>query len=344
MADDYRSFYSTKNSESIPPSIDEYGFLSSKESSFICSERSDKVEWYDLIDKYEGDFKRFREIVLKKRLLQKGIPLALKSRIWMYFLNSSFYKTVNQKVFSSISNFVQLIDDRKKSEKYQKYISKKSKYDYQIHVDIQRTFRNHYMFYETYGKGQSELFNVLVAFSNNFTSIGYCQGISEIGALLIMHYPEEQAYEMLCSLIKKNKLEKLFDKNLTKIPILMKLQRSLFYSVIPDTILYLEKNAENHQIYFIGWYITLFTRFNIKMTLRIWDYLMFYGFNILIYFAAAILKVLSPKILNCRDENLIRFLNNVEKEDIDETIVVDMVVKFLEQTKYQYMEHKYRIG
>lgn len=145
---------------------------------------------------------------------------------------------------------------------------------------------------------------------------------------------------MLCNLIKKNKLERLFDKNLTKIPSLMKLQKSLFYTTIPDTILYLEKNCETYTVYFIEWYITLFTRFKIKLALRIWDFLMFYGFNILLYFAAAILKYFHERILQSQDENLIRFLNNIEKEDVDEAIIVDLVAKFLEDSKYQYVDHK----
>lgn len=190
MIEDYRSLYSKQGKENNLLSIDEYGFISTKDSLMVPSEKSSKMEWYELIDCYEDDMKKFKEIVMKKRLLQKGIPLSLKSRLWMYFLSSSLYKSDGGRKLLGLSKIVPT-DQNKKVQakiKYLNLIEQKSKYEYQIHVDIQRTFRNHFLFHDAFSKGQSELFNILIAFSNNFKSIGYCQGISEIAAFLLMYF------------------------------------------------------------------------------------------------------------------------------------------------------------
>lgn len=181
MIEDYRSLYSTQSEENNLLSIDEYGFISTKDSLMVFSEKSSKMEWYELIDCHEDDMKKFKEIVMKKRLLQKGIPLFLKSRLWVYFLSSSLYKSDGGRKLLGLSKIVRA-DRNKKVQaklKYLNLIEQKSKYEYQMHMDTQRTFRNHFIFHDAFSKGQSELFNILIAFSNNFKSIGYCQYISD---------------------------------------------------------------------------------------------------------------------------------------------------------------------
>lgn len=79
----------------------------------------------------------------------------------------------------------------------------------QIDLDVNRTYRNHIMFRERYNTKQQMLFRVLVAYSvyNSvcftsaqllffmisflFQEIGYCQGMSQIAALLLMYMDEE---------------------------------------------------------------------------------------------------------------------------------------------------------
>lgn len=67
---------------------------------------------------------------------------------------------------------------------------------------------------------------------------------------------------------------------------------------------------------------------------------MFCGFNSSLYFAAAILEYIHDKILRSQDENLIRYSSNIEKEDVDEAIIVDLAAMFLVDSKYQYVDHK----
>lgn len=75
----------------------------------------------------------------------------------------------------------------------------------QIDLDVNRTYRDHIMFRERYCSKQQELFNVLGAYSVYNLEIGYCQGMSQIAALLLMYLDEEDAFWALSILVSDRK-------------------------------------------------------------------------------------------------------------------------------------------
>ncbi|NXX88579.1 US6NL protein, partial [Centropus bengalensis] len=71
----------------------------------------------------------------------------------------------------------------------------------QIDLDVNRTFRNHIMFRDRYGVKQQALFHVLSAYSVYNTEVSYCQGMSQIAAILLMYLNEEDAFWALAQLL-----------------------------------------------------------------------------------------------------------------------------------------------
>ncbi|KAK6090911.1 hypothetical protein P3W45_000156 [Vairimorpha bombi] len=219
----------------------EYGFITEQFRSTVeISAQSLKSKWYEIIEKYQNDYKKYRQSRNVLKIIRYGIPISLKYTLWKIFINKSF------------------------THEYECLKKTPSEYSHQIHVDVQRTFRTHFLFFKPYGRGQSELFNILVAFSNYMPNIGYCQGMSNFAAILLMYFPEEEAFEMMVNVIQKNKLETLFDKSLSKISKIQHLQIELFKLIIPDILNHLLENNIDISVYAISWYLTLFTRFEIK--------------------------------------------------------------------------------
>jgi hypothetical protein len=56
-------------------------------------------------------------------------------------------------------------------------------------------------FRDRYGIQQKNLFHVLGAYSMYNQEIGYCQGMSQIAALLLMYMEEEEAFWALSALM-----------------------------------------------------------------------------------------------------------------------------------------------
>lgn len=60
-----------------------------------------------------------------------------------------------------------------------------------------RTFPAHQYFSAQLGAGQLSLYNLLKAYSLLDTEVGYCQGISFVAGVLLLHMSEEQAFDTL---------------------------------------------------------------------------------------------------------------------------------------------------
>jgi hypothetical protein len=71
----------------------------------------------------------------------------------------------------------------------------------QIKLDLARTLTHHRMFEEKNGEGQQKLLRVLKAYSYFNTSVGYCQGMSYLAAILLTVLPEEEAFHGMCVVV-----------------------------------------------------------------------------------------------------------------------------------------------
>ncbi|KAG5859078.1 Rab-GTPase-TBC domain-containing protein [Encephalitozoon hellem] len=291
----------------------EYGFVvDSFSSQSRDSPASIKNEWYDIIERCKNSGEKLRKSEGARRLIYRGIPLSLKYRLWG------------------------MLTPKASGFDYSNLISKKSGYEHQIHVDVQRTFRRHFLFNREYGRGQCELFNILTAYSNYNPDVGYCQGMSSAAALLLMYFPEEEAFEMLVSIIKNNNLEALFDKKLSKVPRVQRIQDEVFRALIPEVYGHLLHQNIDIGVYAVGWYLTLFTRFDIKLVLRMWDFFLFFDFSVFIFFAAGILKFFARKILELQGEQLIEFIGTLDSREVDVERVVSYVVESFRNGEYEY--------
>lgn len=296
----------------------EYGFLTDKFVTFPNIFFNNlKNKWYIIIEKYKTDTKKYKKNLKVHRLVSYGIPIPLKYTLWKIF--SKKYFLHDYEILKNLKN----------------------ENVHQIHVDVQRTFRNHFLFCKSYGRGQSELFNILLAFSNFMPNIGYCQGMSNFAAILLMYFPEEEAFEMMVSIIQKNKLDSLFDVNLSKIKKINNIQIELFKFVIPDVLNHLIQNNIDISIYAISWYLTLFTRFEIQYVLRFWDLFLFYDFSIFLFITTSIVKFFSSSILDLKGELLAIFMSKIDTFELDIDYVINESLKIYK--KYHCQNYKKKL-
>ncbi|KAI9246102.1 rab-GTPase-TBC domain-containing protein [Phascolomyces articulosus] len=109
----------------------------------------------------------------------KGIPDCWRRDAWYFLCTDGLRSSEN---------------DEELREQYKLLLSKPSSHERQIDLDIARTMHGHIMFRQRYGQGQRALFNVLRAFSGFDTEVGYCQGMTNIVAMLLMYCEEEVRY------------------------------------------------------------------------------------------------------------------------------------------------------
>lgn len=155
-----------------------------------CSQ--DRIEsWSNILIEWATTTKRPKNLATLIR--NEGIPESLRCQIW-------------QKL-AKIEDHPELNDD------YRILITKESKCEDVILRDVYRTFPAHEKFRENGGVGQDALYKVSRAYSVYDTEIGYCQGLSFIAATLLLHMPEEEAYQVLVAIMYDFGLRELYKQN-----------------------------------------------------------------------------------------------------------------------------------
>jgi hypothetical protein len=113
---------------------------------------------------------------MKKRCA-KGIPERVRGEAWKLLANAHVGRDAH--LWASLLPRTNADDD-------------------QIKRDLARTFPEHSLFRDKTGTGQQQLYLVLKAFSMHNPSVGYCQGMGFVAALLLIYLDAEDAFWLLC--------------------------------------------------------------------------------------------------------------------------------------------------
>ncbi|KAI6197504.1 hypothetical protein M3Y94_01231900 [Aphelenchoides besseyi] len=164
----------------------------------------------------------------------------------------------------------------------------------QIDVDVARTYRDHVMFMKRYDASQQSVFNVLVAYSMYNTEVGYCQGMNNLAAILLMYLgDEEAAFWGLHSLLTNRKYS-MHGFFVPGFPKLVRFNAHLD-RVLKKYLPKLHKNIEHEDIpdaYHAKWWFGIYIdRLPFSLAMRVWDVFLHVGDSILIAMAFNIMKM-----------------------------------------------------
>ncbi|CAO3628570.1 unnamed protein product [Cunninghamella echinulata] len=225
----------------------------------------------------------------------KGIPDSWRRDAWYYLCTDHLIKT--QK------------DDTLKNT-FETLLSQPTTNERQIDLDIPRTMHSHIMFRQRYGPGQCYLFNVLRAFANYDTEVGYCQGMASIVAVLLMYFEEEKAFSLLVHMFERDNLHDLY---IPGFPYLMKsfyIQEKLLKKFSPKLANHMSEIGLTSDMFATRWYITLFTGGVIpyQILLRVWDLYFLNGYDFFYCVGVALLIIHKDHLFTCDLESSLSFL------------------------------------
>lgn len=311
---------------------DRYGFIHNKplpkmtdaaeaKAKQVETERTTK--WVKMIKNWK---KYFPSEKLTRRVY-KGIPDRLRGDIWSRLLGVHIVKMEQDGIYSKMKGRARSI----------------SPHIRQIDLDVNRTYRNHIMFRERYGVKQQALFHVLAAYSMYNTEVGYCQGMSEIAALLLMYLNEEDAFWALSQLFtdKRHGMHGFF---MPKFPKLIRFQEhhdTILKKFLPKIRRHLEREGIDSGLYTIKWFLQCFLdRLPFTLTLRVWDIYMLEGEKVLTGMSYNIIKLQRRKIRKQKMDTLLMFFQSDLEADFnyDDDTVVDQLQVSLEELRKAKME------
>ncbi|KAM5311536.1 TBC1 domain family member 4 isoform 2-T2 [Glossophaga mutica] len=195
---------------------------------------------------------------------------------------------------------------------YKELLKQLTAQQHAILVDLGRTFPTHPYFSAQLGAGQLSLFNLLKAYSLLDKEVGYCQGVSFVAGVLLLHMSEEQAFEMLKFLMYDLGFRKQYRPDMMSLQIQMYQLSRLLHDYHRDLYNHLEENEISPSLYAAPWFLTLFaSQFPLGFVARVFDIIFLQGTEVIFKVALSLLSSQETLIMECENfENIVEFLKN----------------------------------
>uniref|UniRef100_A0A8C7FY51 USP6 N-terminal-like protein n=1 Tax=Oncorhynchus kisutch TaxID=8019 RepID=A0A8C7FY51_ONCKI len=284
---------------SIYKVTDRHGFLHEEElptpSAIEEKQKHHEIErvekWLKMVKKWD----KYRNSDKMVKRVYKGIPLQLRGQAWALLLDIEKVKQENSGKYETMKEQARSFSTEIK----------------QIDLDVNRTFRNNIMFMERFGVKQQALFHVLAAYSVYNTEVSYCQGMSQIAAILLMYLNEEDAFWALSQLLTNNNhtMHGFFIPGFPKLQRYQAHHEQILSKLLPKLKKHLDREQMSNGIYTTKWFLQCFIdRTPFTLTLRLWDIYILEGERILTAMAYTTLKIHKKRLLKLPLEDLREFL------------------------------------
>ncbi|XP_027249802.1 TBC1 domain family member 4 isoform X3 [Cricetulus griseus] len=232
--------------------------------------------------------------------LKDGVPKSRRGEIWQFL-------ALQYRLRHRLPNKHQPPDTS-----YKELLKQLTAQQHAILVDLGRTFPTHPYFSVQLGAGQLSLFNLLKAYSLLDKEVGYCQGISFVAGVLLLHMSEEQAFEMLKFLMYDLGFRKQYRPDMMSLQIQMYQLSRLLHDYHQELYNHLEENEISPSLYAAPWFLTLFaSQFPLGFVARVFDIIFLQGTEVIFKVALSLLSSQEALIMECESfENIVEFLKS----------------------------------
>ncbi|XP_053924217.1 USP6 N-terminal-like protein isoform X2 [Cuculus canorus] len=305
---------------------DRFGFLHPEElpvhDAVIEKQKHLEIErttkWLKMLKSWE----KYKNSEKFHRRIYKGIPLQFRGQVWSLLLDVPKMKEEMKDFYNKL-----------------KYQAQGSSPDIrQIDLDVNRTYRDHIMFRDRYGVKQQSLFHVLAAYSIYNTEVGYCQGMSQITALLLMYMNEEDAFWALVKLLSgpKHAMHGFFIPGFPKLLRFQEHHDKILKKFLSKLKQHLDSHDMSTSFYTTKWFFQCFLdRTPFTLSLRIWDIYILEGERILTAMSYTILKLHRKHLMKLQMEELVEFLQETLAKDFfyEDDFVIDQLQNSISELK-----------
>ncbi|XP_038949898.1 TBC1 domain family member 4 isoform X2 [Rattus norvegicus] len=232
--------------------------------------------------------------------LKEGVPKSRRGEIWQFL-------ALQYRLRHRLPNKHQPPDTS-----YKELLKQLTAQQHAILVDLGRTFPTQPYFSVQLGAGQLSLFNLLKAYSLLDKEVGYCQGISFVAGVLLLHMSEEQAFEMLKFLMYDLGFRKQYRPDMMSLQIQMYQLSRLLHDYHRDLYNHLEENEISPSLYAAPWFLTLFaSQFPLGFVARVFDIIFLQGTEVIFKVALSLLSSQEALVMECENfENIVEFLKS----------------------------------
>ncbi|XP_071441947.1 TBC1 domain family member 1 isoform X2 [Hetaerina americana] len=290
-------------------------------------------EVWDLLVSKESRISTKCDSHMLLQALKQGVPRSKRGEVWQFLAEQFCLRTapVDIKKFPNYN------------VSYRGLLKQLTSHQHGILVDLGRTFPSHPYFSSPLGPGQLELFNLLKAYSLLDPEVGYCQGLSFVAGVLLLHMSEESAFILLRHLLFRRGLRRQYLPDMAALQVQLYQLSRLLHDTYPDLYEHFDQNEVAPTLYAAPWILTIFaSQFPLGFVTRVYDLLFLEGPDIIFRFAMALLGERRIELLACSNfeetmECLKTTVPNMDKA------MLDRVVKQVFTTDVSRLLHEYEV-
>ncbi|XP_074603075.1 PTB_TBC1D1_like and TBC domain-containing protein plx [Brevipalpus obovatus] len=246
-----------------------------------------------------------------KDIIRKGVPRQKRGEIWLFL--AKYNQTHGKIARNSPSDEVDL------DKSYRELLKSLTSQQHAILVDLGRTFPKHPYFCQPLGAGQLSLFNLLKAYSLFDWEVGYCQGLSFVAAILLLHVNEDDSFEMMKYLLFHIGFREQYKPDMSALQMQLYQLTRLLYDYHHKLYEHFDNFDIMPTLYAAPWFLTLFaSQFPIGFVARLFDLIFFFGIEAVFRVSLALLASYKEILLQSKSfESIMEILrNDVPKMDV----------------------------
>lgn len=236
-----------------------------------------------------------------KAAMEMGVPPTLRGQVWEFLINR--YHNCKRPDF----NFAPF-----PTEEYNRLCQEQTEYNHVIKIDLGRSFPKHPYFNSACSEGQQLMQNVLHAYAVLDKEVGYCQGLSFVAGIIVMHAKDEEtAFWMFTQLLRLyNHREVYLTVSFYHLQVRLYQLSRLLHDYYPVLHSHLQKYEVPPFLYAAPWFLALFaSQFSIAFSSRLMDLHFYDGGSALFKISLSLFEQYQEDILEFNTmESILNFL------------------------------------
>eukprot|EP01091_Cochliopodium_minus_P011936 TRINITY_DN3512_c0_g1_i1.p1 TRINITY_DN3512_c0_g1~~TRINITY_DN3512_c0_g1_i1.p1 ORF type:complete len:306 (-),score=82.84 TRINITY_DN3512_c0_g1_i1:40-957(-) len=264
------------------------------------------IRWKEILDNFENE-----ERSDIKTMIYKGIPEKLRPMAWIKLasLKQSFFSGKYKYDDNLVKRYSKIW------EKMDQMDPEKNDYVRQIMLDTQRTYGEHYYFENDESEGRVRLARILKNYSFMRKDLGYCQGMNEIAATVLLVIDDDLvAFSIFSEII--DRLEGYFVKNLWELVEDCQLFEFILNKQFPHVLIHLKENDVEISMFFSKWVLSIFSFLKFEQHVKCIDYVLLEGIKAIYKIALSIFMCIEKKLMSLEGlDKLLPFLLSLHDDD-----------------------------
>ncbi|XP_061690425.1 TBC1 domain family member 2A isoform X2 [Syngnathoides biaculeatus] len=225
-----------------------------------------------------------------KGLLRAGVPQEYRQSVWRSLVRSRT-RTVRER---HPQRYQQLCD---KSRTCPHPASR------QIQLDLHRTLTSNLHFSSPSSPAHQQLQRILLAFSWQNPSVGYCQGLNRLAAIaLLVLQSEEEAFWCVVAVVDAIMPQDYYSKNLLAAQADQYVLKDFLVEKVPRLAAHFDLYGVDVSLVTLNWFLVVFVEsLPSDILLPVWDAFLHEGTKVMFRYALALFKYKEDDILKIRD-------------------------------------------